>query len=69
MTHMKRLAFVAAVMAVAACSGQEQKAADSAAAPPAMAPAPAADTGMKMDSAKMKMDSTAKKADSTAKKG
>ena len=52
---MKRLAFVLAVLAVAACSKSEPKA-DS--TPPAMAPAPApatADTGMKMmDSATMK---------------
>ena len=71
---MKRLALVAAVLAVAACSKTETPKADTAA--PAMAPAPAAapaDTGMKMDSASMKMDSaaakmdTAKKADTAAK--
>jgi len=51
---MKRLALVAAVLAVAACSKNETPAADT--ATPAMAPAPAPaamDTGMKM------MDSTA----------
>jgi hypothetical protein len=69
---MKRLAFVAAVFAVAACSKSENAAKDT--ATPAMAPAPApaatADTGMKMDTTH-KMDSTMKadsaKKDSTAK--
>jgi len=57
---MKRLALVAAIFAVAACSkGEEMPATDT--TTPAMAPAPAADTGMKMDSMKMdsmKMDTT-----------
>jgi len=62
--YMKRLALVAAVVLVAACSTQE-KPADTAA--PAMAPAPAmsADTGMAHDSAMAAMDTTKK--DSTAK--
>ena len=65
---MKRLALVAAVLALAACKTKEETPVDTTAAP-AMAPAPAMDsakkdTAMKMDSA-MKMD-TAKK-DTTAK--
>ena len=57
---MKRLALVAAVLALAACKTKEETPAVDTAAPPAMAPAPAADTAaMKMDSA-MK-DTTAKK--------
>jgi len=64
---MKRLAFVAAVLAVvAACSKSE---ANKDTTPPAMAPAPSAaatDTGMKMDSTKMSMDTTKK--DTTKKK-
>ena len=62
--YMKRLALVAAVVLVAACSTQE-KPADTAA--PAMAPAPAmsADTSMAHDSAMAAMDTTKK--DSTAK--
>ena len=64
---MKRLALVAAVLVIAACSTKETPKADTAA--PAMAPAPAiADTGMKMDSAAAKMDTAAKKADTAAKK-
>jgi len=58
---MKRLAFVAAVLAVTACSKTDEAAKDT--TTPAMAPAPApaaaTDTGMKMDSTH-KMDSTAK---------
>ena len=58
---MKRLAFVAAVLAVTACSKSDEAKPDTAA--PAMAPAPApaatTDTGMKMDSTH-KMDSTMK---------
>ena len=47
---MKRLALLAAVLVVAACSTKETPATDTAA--PAMAPAPVAgDTGMRMDSA------------------
>ena len=62
---MKRLALVAAVLALAACKTKEETPVDTAAAP-AMAPAPAADTTMKMDTA-MKMDTTMKK-DTTTKK-
>ena len=67
---MKRLALVAAVLALAACKTKEETPATDTAAPPAMAPAPAIDsakkdTAMKMDSA-MKMDTTKK--DTTAKK-
>ena len=67
---MKRLALVAAVFALAACSTKEQApAADT--TTPAMTPAPAAtpaptDTGMKMDST-MKHDSMATPADTTKK--
>jgi cell division protein ZapA (FtsZ GTPase activity inhibitor) len=72
--HMKRLALVAAVLAVAACSTKETPKADTAA--PAMAPAPAmgSDTAMKMDStardtsAAAKMDTAMKKVDTAAKK-
>ena len=65
---MKRLAFVAAVLAVvAACAKSENATKDT--TPPAMAPAPAAapaaDTGMKMDTTN-KMDTTKK--DTTKKK-
>jgi hypothetical protein len=65
---MKRLALVAAVLVIAACSTKETPKADTAA--PAMAPAPAmADSSaMKMDSAAAKMDTAAKKADSSAAK-
>jgi hypothetical protein len=64
---MKRLAFVAAVLAVAACSKNEAAKQDT--TPPAMAPAPApaaTDTGMKMDTthkneSPMKLDTTQKK--------
>ncbi len=46
---MKRLALVAAVLALAACTAKKDDAAVDTSAP-AMAPAPAAmDTGMKMD--------------------
>jgi uncharacterized lipoprotein YajG len=68
---MKRLALVAAVFALAACSTKEQApAADT--TTPAMTPAPAAtpaptDTGMKMDST-MKHDSTAAAPADTTKK-
>jgi hypothetical protein len=54
---MKRLALVAAVLALAACKTENKPAADTAAAP-AMAPAPV-DTGMKLDTA-IKMDTTMK---------
>jgi hypothetical protein len=64
---MKRLALVAAVLALAACKTKEETPAADTAAPPAMAPAPAVDSakkdttmgGMKMDTAKK--DTTAKK--------
>ncbi len=64
---MKRLALVAAVFAVAACSSQSKPAADtSAAMAPAPAMAPATDTGaMKMDTTKK--DTSAKKMDTTKK--
>lgn len=56
---MKRLAFVAAVLAISACSKSENAAKDT--STPAMAPAPAPaaapDTGMKMDTTH-KMDTT-----------
>lgn len=65
---MKRLAFVAAVLAITACSKGENAATDTSkpamAAPPAAAPA--SDTGMKMDTTKGKMDTTKK--DTTKKK-
>ena len=69
--HMKRLALVAVVL-VAACSTKETPKADT--AMPAMAPAPApamaADTAMKMDSAMaaMKMDTAKAKMDTGMKK-
>lgn len=59
---MKRLALVAAIFAVAACSKGETPATDT--TTPAMAPAPATDTGMAMDTS-MKMDTT--KTDTTKK--
>jgi uncharacterized lipoprotein YajG len=62
---MKRLALVAAVLALAACKTKEETPVDTAAAP-AMAPAPAADSAAKADSA-MKMDS-AMKPDTATKK-
>ncbi|MGH7617981.1 MAG: hypothetical protein ACREPM_12190 [Gemmatimonadaceae bacterium] len=66
---MKRLAFVAAVLAITACSKSENAATDTSkpamAAPPAAAPAP--DTGMKMDTSKKMMMDTTKK-DTTKKK-
>ena len=63
---MKRLALVAAVLFISACSPKnEEPASDTAAAVPAAAPAPAAsDTAMAHDSA-MKADSA--KADTTKK--
>ena len=76
---MKRLALVAAVLAVAACS-TENKAEVKDTTTPAMAPAPAAaatdsaakmDSSMKMDSAKkdtVKKDSAAKAAPKATKK-
>ncbi len=64
---MKRLALVAAVLVIAACSTKETPKADTAA--PAMAPAPAmTDTGMKMDSAAAKMDTAMRKTDTAMKK-
>jgi hypothetical protein len=60
---MKRLALVAAVLAVVGCSKNETPATDT--ATPAMAPAPApADTGMKMDTTKMDSIAMKKMADS-----
>ncbi len=64
---MKRVAVIAAVLAVAACKGKEAPSIDSI---PKMAPAAAAtmDSGMKkMDTAMKKMDTAMKMAD-TAKK-
>ena len=61
---MKRLALVAAVLALAACATKEEVPVDTTAAPPAMAPAPATDTAAKDTT--MKMDSASK--DTTAKK-
>lgn len=57
---MKRLALIAAMFAIAACSSQAKPAADTGAAMKEAAPAPAmsdssamkSDTGMKMDSTK-----------------
>jgi hypothetical protein len=49
---MKRIALVAAIFAVAACTKTESTPATDTTTP-AMAPAPATDTGMKMDSAAM----------------
>ena len=68
---MKRLALVAAVLALAACKTKEEAPPADTTAAPAMAPAPAADS-MKKDSA-MKMDSgmkmdTGMKKDTAAKK-
>ena len=66
---MKRLAFVAAVLAITACSKKDSAATDT--QTPAMAPAPAPAPAA-MDSTAHKMDSTMKadsikKADSIAK--
>ena len=64
---MKRVAVIAAVLAVAACKGKEMPSTDTM-AKPAPAPAAAMDTGMKkMDTGMMKMDTT-KKADTGMKK-
>jgi hypothetical protein len=62
---MKRLALVAAVLALAACKTKEEAPPADTTAAPAMAPAPAADS-MKKDSAMMKMD-TGMKMDSMKK--
>jgi hypothetical protein len=63
---MKRLALVAAVLAVTACSKEEAPADTAAAMAPAPAPAAApTDSAMKADSA-MKHDSAAMKKDSPA---
>ena len=63
---MKRLALVAAVLSIAACTAREEAPVDTAATPPAVAPAPAAtDTGMKMDT--MTKDTTMKKDTPTSK--
>lgn len=65
---MKRLAVVAAVLAIVAACSKSEATKDT--TPPAMAPAPSAapaDTGMKMDTSnKMTMDTTKK--DTTKKK-
>ena len=45
---MKRLALVAAVLVLAACTAKKDEAATADTSAPAMAPAPAMDTGMKM---------------------
>ncbi len=45
---MKRLALVAAVLALAACTAKKDEAATADTSAPAMAPAPAMDTMMKM---------------------
>jgi hypothetical protein len=61
---MKRIALVAAVLALAACTKKDEAPVDTGAA---MAPAPAAmDTGMKMMDSTATMDSAAK-ADTTKK--
>jgi len=63
---MKRLALVAAVLVIAACSTKETPKADTAA--PAMAPAPVVtDSATKLDSAAAKMDTAMKKADTANK--
>ncbi|MGH7669218.1 MAG: hypothetical protein ACRENQ_06950 [Gemmatimonadaceae bacterium] len=72
---MKRLALVAAIFAVAACSSKAKPAADTGAAMKEATPAPAmsdssamkSDTGMKMDST-MKKDTSMKAMDSKKKK-
>jgi hypothetical protein len=61
---MKRITLFAAVLLVAACSTGDRTA-DSAnamrdSAAPAMAPAPASDTGMKSDTGMARMDSAKK---------
>jgi hypothetical protein len=63
---MKRIALVAAVIALAACTKKDEAPVDTGAA---MAPAPAAmDTGMKMDStAPATMDTTKAMTDTTKK--
>ncbi|HUO52196.1 MAG TPA: hypothetical protein VMT93_06745 [Gemmatimonadaceae bacterium] len=59
---MKRVAVIAAVLAVAACKGKEAPSMDTI-AKPAPAPAAAMDTGMKkMDSGMMKADTSKKMA-------
>jgi hypothetical protein len=56
---MKKLAFVAAALVLAACSGDDKKAdAPAAAAPAPAAAAPAADTGMKMTDSMTKKTTT-----------
>jgi hypothetical protein len=51
---MKRIALVAAVLALAACTKKDEAAVDTGAA---MAPAPAMDTGMRMMDSTMMKDS------------
>ena len=60
---MKRIALVAAVLLLAACTKKDETPVDTGAA---MAPAPAMDTGMKMMDSTAMMD-TAMKADTTKK--
>lgn len=63
---MKRLALVAAILAVTACTAKKDDTAATDTAAPAMAPAPAAtDTGMKMADTTMMKDTAA--ADTTKK--
>ncbi len=62
---MKRIALVAAVLALAACTKKDEAPVDTAAM---MAPAPAAmDTGMKMMDSTMMMDSSKMMMDTTKK--
>lgn len=61
---MKRLALVAAVIAVAACSKADNAATDT--TPPAMAPPPAMSDSMRMADS-MRLADSVKKADSIAK--
>ncbi len=58
---MKRIAVIAAVLALAACKGKPAPSVDTIPKAPAPAMAPAMDSGMKMDTA-MKMADTTKKA-------
>jgi hypothetical protein len=57
---MKRIAVIAAVLAVAACKGKMDRTVDTIQKAPAPAMAPAMDSGAKMDTA-MKMADTTKK--------
>ena len=64
---MKRLALVAAVLAVVGCAKNEEAKTDTATPAMAPAPAPATDTAMKMDSAAMKKMADSLHQDSVAK--